>query len=80
MNLDITQEEIEWTARKYGGKFTILNTLEVGTKFHVCNGAWDGEIVEKDGGKWLLVKGDKEPKFKLEGSYYAWIPMKEKFQ
>lgn len=28
-----------------------LNSLPVGTKFHVINGDWDGEITEKNGKK-----------------------------
>jgi hypothetical protein len=43
---------------KYGGTTTNLNTLDVGTKFYVNNGAWDGTIVLKDGKKCVLVGED----------------------
>lgn len=42
----------------YGGEKTLMKSLDVGTKFHVCNGSWDGEIVIKDGEKCILMKGD----------------------
>ena len=35
------------------GKYVDLNTLTVGTKFHVVNGNWDGIVVEKDGVKYV---------------------------
>lgn len=40
---------------KYGGIVTAVNDLPVGTKFRVENGAWDGEIIEVDGAKHLLL-------------------------
>jgi hypothetical protein len=43
---------------QYGGEVTILINLEVGTKFYAHNGAWDGEIVMKDGKKCVLLEGD----------------------
>jgi hypothetical protein len=43
---------------RYGGITTFVNNLDVGTKFYVCNGAWYGEIVLKDGKKFVLVEGD----------------------
>lgn len=36
------------------GETTDMYLLPVGTKFHVRNGAWDGEIVERAGGKTLV--------------------------
>lgn len=39
--------------RKHNVKPLDLNTLEVGTKFRVINGAWDGEIVLIDGVKFI---------------------------
>ncbi|MGX1195761.1 hypothetical protein [Metabacillus sp. SLBN-84] len=42
----------------YGGTTTQISSLEVGTKFYVCNGAWDGEIILVDGIKRVLVEGD----------------------
>ncbi|MCZ4246969.1 hypothetical protein BXO87_02390 [Bacillus sp. GZB] len=44
---------------RYGGTLTKISTLEVGTKFYVVNGAWDGEIVEKDGIKQLRIAGSR---------------------
>ncbi|WP_310877067.1 hypothetical protein [Priestia megaterium] len=52
---------------RYGGTPTLMNTLEVGTKFHVCNGNWDGEIVEIDGEKY--VKIDEDRMYKAENRY-----------
>lgn len=42
----------------YGGTPTIMSTLPVGTKFHVCNGHWNGEIVEENGMKYILISED----------------------
>lgn len=42
---------------RYGGIVTHINTLPVGTEFHVANGAWDGTIVEIDGVKYLDIDG-----------------------
>lgn len=39
---------------KYG-EYTKMLDVPVGTKFHVVNGDWDGEIIEKTGRKKLLV-------------------------
>lgn len=44
---------------RYGGTPTLMRTLDVGTKFHVCNGMWDGEIILKDGHRHILIDGDK---------------------
>ena len=41
-----------------GGEVTTVMDLEVGTKFYVHNGVWDGEIVMKDGKKCVLFEGD----------------------
>ena len=35
----------------YGGILTYYEDMEVGTKFHVLNGHWDGEIIEENGVK-----------------------------
>ncbi len=37
---------------EYGGVLTDLRTLDVGTKFHVANGWWEGE---KLAGDYILV-------------------------
>lgn len=42
---------------KYGGVLTDMTTLPIGTKFFVCNGCWDGEIVELDGLKAIKPAG-----------------------
>ncbi|WP_144536502.1 hypothetical protein [Bacillus thuringiensis] len=56
----------------YGGTPTIMSTLPVGTKFHVCNGHWNGEIVEQNGTKYVFCHGEavmnlsKEPDWMLD--------------
>lgn len=52
---------------KYGGTTTVMNTLEVGTKFFVNNGNWDGEIIEVDGEKHLATGSGNQ--FKLDDTY-----------
>ena len=52
------------------GKFTKMITLEVGTKFHVKNGDWVGEIVLVDGVK--CIKNDVHT-FKISDSYECWL-------
>lgn len=37
------------------GMTTDIYMLDVGTKFSVNNGAWDGEIIEVDGKKYVHV-------------------------
>lgn len=44
---------------RYGGTTTVLATLDVGTKFFVNNGHWDGSIIEKDGAKHLLISDER---------------------
>jgi hypothetical protein len=51
----------------YGGTPTIMNTLDVGTKFHVFNGRWDGEIISEDGVKYIRIDDDR--KIKLDDKY-----------
>jgi hypothetical protein len=41
---------------QYGGIVTEMNTLEVGTKFFVENGYWEGKIVLKNGNKAIHIK------------------------
>lgn len=48
--------------KKYGGVWTDLAILPVGTKFHVCNGAWDGVIIEEDGKKAARANMPHRPK------------------
>ncbi|MGG1263754.1 hypothetical protein [Brevibacillus laterosporus] len=53
--------------------------LPVGTKFYVLNGAWDGQIIEEDGIKKLLV-ADTGKKIELTeeiGKYDLDITIKE---
>lgn len=44
--------------RRHGGTRTVLSTLPVGTKFYVHNGAWNGEIIDVNNQKKLLIEGD----------------------
>jgi hypothetical protein len=44
---------------RYGGVPTVMIELEVGTKFFVHNGVWNGEIILRDGKKCVLIEGDK---------------------
>lgn len=37
------------------GEYTKMLDVPIGTKFHVVNGDWDGEIIEEDGRKKILV-------------------------
>lgn len=55
---------------EYGGHIIDLHTLEAGTEFYVHNGVWSGRIVEKDGVKGLVIKGDTQfhPLNKVAGS------------
>lgn len=43
----------------YGGTTTVIKSLPVGTKFYVHNGAWNGEIISRDGVKCVLIEGEK---------------------
>lgn len=52
---------------KYGGTTTVMNTLDVGTKFFVHNGNWSGEIIEVDGVKHLATGSGNH--FPLDDSY-----------
>ncbi|MFE8701215.1 hypothetical protein ACFYKX_11470 [Cytobacillus sp. FJAT-54145] len=51
----------------YGGTRIDVSTLDVGTTFYVCNGAWNGEIVEENGVKKLSIEGDLRD---LPSSYF----------
>ncbi|MDX5853563.1 hypothetical protein [Bacillus cereus group sp. BfR-BA-01363] len=55
---EIKFEDTKVEEGPYGGTPTIMSTLPVGTKFHVCNGHWNGEIVEKNGMKYILISED----------------------
>ena len=50
-------ERIGQKDEDYGGTITDMMTLPVGTKFYVHNGAWNGEIVEKNKAKCIKIKG-----------------------
>lgn len=52
---------------QYGGTTTIMSTLEVGTKFYVCNGGWEGEIVSIGGVKHIRIDDDRN--VKLDDKY-----------
>ncbi|AMW62576.1 hypothetical protein BI001_gp180 [Bacillus phage Zuko] len=65
----------------YGGTKTVISSLPVGTKFYVCNGAWRGSIVMKDGVKQLQIGTGKYASYqKFEGEYKnhpLWIDIEE---
>lgn len=50
------------------GPLTKVSTLPVGTRFHVVNGNWEGEIFEKDGQRYLRVL-DTDSEFLLTPDY-----------
>ncbi len=52
---------------QYGGTPTLMNTLPVGTKFYVCNGAWNGTITEKNGIKHVKVDAFEDREIPLTG-------------
>lgn len=43
---------------RYGGVLTDLAALPVGTTFYVRNGAWKGEIILRDGKKFVNAGGN----------------------
>ena len=55
---------------EYGGHIIDLQILEVGTEFYVHNGVWSGRIIEWDGVKGIVMKGDCafQPLNKVAGS------------
>lgn len=56
---------------QYGGTLAYYRDLPVGTKFYVCNGAWNGEIKEIEGvNKVYVVETDK---YHDIGEEHAWI-------
>ncbi|MFJ8528549.1 hypothetical protein [Bacillus sp. NPDC094106] len=65
-------EEAKKEEGPYGGTPTLMDSLPIGTKFHVCNGHWDGEIVERNGTKYVFISEDnminlsKCPDYKLD--------------
>lgn len=59
--LGLTKEEVDATTNQYGGTFTIIDDLPIGTKFYVNNGGWQGKIVDNNGVKSVLVDEDDEP-------------------
>lgn len=66
---------------QYGGTPTLMNTLSVGTKFYVCNGAWNGTITEKDGIKHVKVDAFEDREIPLTGdneNYMLDINIEEK--
>jgi len=59
----ISKEEIE-SHDNYISKTAPLvniNLLPIGTKFHVINGAWEGQIIEKDNEKYIKIHDDDMP-------------------
>ena len=68
--LNMISDEVEYNGEKlsrfekvpygpYGGERFLIKDLEVGTKFFVHNGVWNGQIVLKDGEKCILLEDDK---------------------
>jgi len=55
------------------GTPTDLLSLDVGTAFYVVNGAWYGEIVEKDGCKAVYVQVTKKTHPITEGNRYSLV-------
>lgn len=70
---EFTEEEFKYWCDKYGGKFVYPYELEAGTKFHVENGFWYGEIVEANGDKYILV--EKDNKINISPKYYLWVTL-----
>lgn len=62
---------------EYGGILIYYKNLNIGDKFFVRNGYWDGEIIEVGGCKKLLVNytGDI---FDINSDNFAWIELKNK--
>ncbi len=59
---------------QYGGNLVYYKDLEIGTKFYVCNGAWDGQIIEENGVKKLKVF-ETGRVFSIKDNDYAWISL-----
>ena len=59
---------------QYGGFLTYYKDLEIGTKFYVCSGAWNGEIIEDNGIKKLKVL-DTDKVFNIKDDDYAWLSL-----
>lgn len=57
---------------QYGGTLTYYKDLDIGTKFFVSNGAWDGQIIEENGIKKLKVL-ETGRVFVIKDDDYAWI-------
>ena len=55
----------------YGGVLSYYKDMEVGTKFHVLNGHWDGEIVIEDGIKKFKVI-DTGIVYNIDDESFAW--------
>ena len=61
---------------QYGGTLTYYKDLEVGTEFYVCNGAWNGKIIEVDGVKKLYVE-ETEKVHDITDARYDWLSISE---
>ncbi|PFF46175.1 MULTISPECIES: hypothetical protein [Bacillus cereus group] len=64
----------------YGGTPTIMSTLPVGTKFHVCNGHWNGEIGEENGMKYVFCHGEAVMNLSREPDWMLDINIKRIFR
>jgi len=58
---------------KHGGTLVYYEDLEVGTKFYVRNGHWDGEIVMEDGVKKVNTYDRTFPVRENGVPAFAWI-------
>lgn len=57
----------------YGGRLTYIKDIPIGAHFHVCNGNWNGEIIEEDGIKKMHCFYTKEKRVIGMSDYYLWI-------
>lgn len=74
----IVGNQLEKVHPEYGGELTFLEDLNVGDKFYVHNGYWDGEIVEVDGDIAYIVKGNPDQPRVIAENTYMWIKKEEK--
>lgn len=59
------------------GTTTDIYLLPVGTKFHVINGAWDGEVIEENGKKMIWIERDKKVELKEDIDYRIGIEIEK---
>jgi len=59
------------------GATTDIYLLPVGTKFHVINGMWDGEIIEENSKKMMWIEKDVKVELKEDMDYGLVIEIEE---